>query len=1149
MFLKVRYRCTLGRRYLTFQSRHFSYINCKNKKEGQQSEEQNDEQPSYGLKKEDHERMLDERTPSSSNSRGRFSSAVSSFLNSSLHSLEDYIASQTPIQNNRHMEGYNTEVLEIDTDADEIHQDGSIGNIRYDISVLNRDYDEFIDLADPNHIEALLAINKERWYKSSPEISQSIEKTSNVNIPLILNFYIRSLPEIQNQLKDATLNTRVGENSIKLIISLLINLQWFRSACLILVKLKLPFNDLVNYLNDLMEDEPIFQKSDWMRYLFIINFYQLYRNINPLVLTNIDFLGRTANMNRFKILNMMWKTQYTSKSKLKEDVDEWYELAGNDVPVNLMYIYKSIDLIKYNNQFDLSRQLNDFKILIGTSSNSIISQKHFLGSFLRHLTSFNKFELNHLQSAECKLSKKEIKEFMNKRKDAIINFIVLSKKLPIKSFDTLAILGLKPPTNVGLQLWEYHLQGMNNGLLSSVYNKIMVAHFVNQLAKTNKINEIVRVEFSNLSSSKKTNLIISGMVSYLKNDNISTRNRVGGYIALTNQQREHSHVMKGAIHRIFSRGGITKFNYSDLLKILELISSFSPTVSNKEGLFEIGNQIIESNNDNADFYPFTPREKFIKTIEFLDLLKAVDPESKTYVTRLVPSIITFYHEYILSMEKSSMDPKEEPEFKQLCYILNKTFDVACKNPRELSLLNPKNYSSKIYITNQGLLQKVSGKLFRLPKNILFPVLRSRANWICSDQEDWISKFHKTVFTFGIFLEVLVRRSTREEHGGNINFSDLNDTQFEKALEDEMDTIASNETIWECVEMLSGFEWNKDISDVLFRGRSISDGKEEPEIGSGIVMVLSEVKKLNGTVYTKRHDAIQELLHKEDDNNGVESFDDVTDALLDSVENSPLEEEQILDVLKHSAKESETGITVSRGLLDQDLLEFNELYRNMKNYEQFVPQRNQATNDEKHLTIANAKRSVGPNKVKKRYTIKEKERLVRFYSPLRLKGMLIESLIARNPKLIDAVIRRLYVEYETRIPVSLLHSAMIGMIKSDVREVDFADKVNVIKILDTLASIIYSTASQKVHSYLFMNCVRFREFRIRLVDMVIAESKRSNSGSLKTLNWAVNKITNTPNMNRYKNEFARWTNELNNMKEMRAGFWDPGNTGKWIKDDK
>lgn len=44
--------------------------------------------------------------------------------------------------------------------------------------------------------------------------------------------------------------------------------------------MKLPFNDLVNYLNDFLEDELIFQKSDWMRYLFIINFYQLYRYIN-----------------------------------------------------------------------------------------------------------------------------------------------------------------------------------------------------------------------------------------------------------------------------------------------------------------------------------------------------------------------------------------------------------------------------------------------------------------------------------------------------------------------------------------------------------------------------------------------------------------------------------------------------------------------------------------------------------------------------------------------------------------------------------------------------------------------------------------------------------------------------------------------------
>lgn len=78
-------------------------------------------------------------------------------------------------------------------------------------------------------------------------------------------------------------------------------------------------------------------------------------------MTNIDSLGRTANMNRFKIMNMMWKTQYTSKSDLKEDVEECYELAGSEIPVSLMYIYKSVDLIKLNNPFNLPAQINEFK--------------------------------------------------------------------------------------------------------------------------------------------------------------------------------------------------------------------------------------------------------------------------------------------------------------------------------------------------------------------------------------------------------------------------------------------------------------------------------------------------------------------------------------------------------------------------------------------------------------------------------------------------------------------------------------------------------------------------------------------------------------------------------------------------------------------
>lgn len=1145
MFSKVRCRYVPRRGSLIFQFRHFSYLDSKDGSGSSPSGKPRNGQTQDRAKAEEWKSPMP-------NNGSRFSVAVSSFLNSSLSSLEDYIANQAPIKSSQQSEGYNTELLEIDMDNDATPQK-SIGNIPYQLGEINKGFKEFIDLSNPDHIRGLLAINRERWIKNSPEISQAIDKTCNVDIPLILNFYLRSLAEIRRQLQDPSMNTKVGMTSQRHIISLLLNLQWFRSASFIILEMKLPFNDLVNYLNDLLEDELIFQKSDWMRYLFIINFYQLYKNVNPLVLTNLDFLGRPQYMDRFKILNMMWRTHYTTKQELKTDVSEWYEMCGHDIPVSLMHIYKSVDIIKYNNPFNLAGQVNELKTLIGASSSSLMLQKNFLASFLKHLVSASDFELQYSQSPQCNLSKKEVRDFLTKRKNAIINFVVLSKKLQTKSFDCLTVLELRPPPAVGLQLWDYHISGMNNSLSSTIYYKFLVSYFVSQLTKTSKINEIVKVEFSNLSSARKTNLITTSLISYLKSSDTLTRNRVGGYIALTNQQREHSHVMKNAIQKIFSKHENYKFNYSDLLKVFELVSSFSPTLSNKEGLFEIGNQIIEANHGNADFFPFNAQEKFTKTIEFIDLLKSIDPESKIYVTRLVPSIINFYHEFILSADDCAIDFTKMPEVKQLCYILNKTFDVACRNPRELTLLNPKNYASKIYITNQGLLQKVSSKLFQLPKNVLFFILQSRATWICADQEDWISKFHKAVFTFGIFLEVLVRRSTRESYEGNINFSELNDVQFAKALKDEMDTISSNETVWECVEMLSGFEWNEEVSDVFFRGKSIHSGETEPEIGFGIIMVLTEVRKLNGTVYSKRCEAIEGLMQKDTGNNEVESFDDVTDALFDSNGDSPHEDDHLLDTTKHSDSErdneQETNVTVSRGLLDQDLLEFNELYRNMKNYEQFVPHRNKGTgSEEQSVTIAKLSKSVPSNKVKKRYTVREKERLVRFYSPLRLKGMLIESLIMRNPKLIDAIVRRLYVEYETRIPVSLLHSAMLGIIKSEQREVGFIEKINVIKVLDTLASLIYSTASHKVHSYLFMNCVRFREFRIELVDMIIEESKRSNSGSLKTLNWAVNKITNTPNMIQYKNEFARWTNDLNNMKEMKVGFWNPGNTGKWIKDD-
>lgn len=191
---------------------------------------------------------------------------------------------------------------------------------------------------------------------------------------------------------------------------------------------------------------------------------------------------------------------------------------------------------------------------------------------------------------------------MNKRKEAMVNFVVLSKKLQIRSFDSLPVLELRPATTVGLQLWAYHLKGMNNNLSPSIYFKLLVAHFVSQLAKTSEMKEIVRTEFSNLSSSKKTSLITSSLINYLKHNDVSTRNRVGGYIALTNQQTENSHVMKSALHRIFSQGGKEKYSYPDLLKSLNLFQVFHLQSQIKKACLRLGIKLSKPITETKSFF-------------------------------------------------------------------------------------------------------------------------------------------------------------------------------------------------------------------------------------------------------------------------------------------------------------------------------------------------------------------------------------------------------------------------------------------------------------------------------------------------------------------------------------------------------------------
>ncbi|KAG0686873.1 hypothetical protein C6P40_003226, partial [Pichia californica] len=330
MFTKIRNRYLLRFKYnnnnnnnnknkliIQNQIRHNS--NLKNSNNQLNFNKQNDDQQRQIQQEEEGEDGKD---------NGKFSDTLNSFLNSSLNSLENYIINQAPIKDNN--QGFNNDMFELDND-DSNKYNNNTNLIPYDLSIINEDFNEYIDLTNENHIEKLLSIDNSIIFKYGPQIEQNIKKTSNINLPLILNFYIRSLPKIQKRLNNSSLNIIIGDNILNKIISILINLQWFKSVSFIIINKNLSFNELINLINSLLENELIFQKSNWLKFKFLIEFYEQFKNINPLIITNIDFLNNSKNLNRFKILNLIQKKNYNNQIELNDDFNEFNEILNNDL--------------------------------------------------------------------------------------------------------------------------------------------------------------------------------------------------------------------------------------------------------------------------------------------------------------------------------------------------------------------------------------------------------------------------------------------------------------------------------------------------------------------------------------------------------------------------------------------------------------------------------------------------------------------------------------------------------------------------------------------------------------------------------------------------------------------------------------------------
>ncbi|TID22514.1 hypothetical protein CANINC_003289 [Pichia inconspicua] len=1066
-------------------------------------------------------------SPTNSRNETKISQKLTSLLNDSIDSLQDYLLRQTP-EYTEFTTGSRSETLLYSQSQERNFQMTSISDLPSSLHNINDKRIEYLDLRNPKDIDLLANIPKDERFSSVPEATQFMERTGKCNVPRILNLYIRGLPEISdNHPKLRESKVKLNDKSLQFIFKVLVNQQWFASASFLLHRMNLTFDDLMNFMNEAIDNEPIFQRSNWMKYIFLINALQIYKDFNPQVLSNIEFLNSEQTRNRFKIMNTLYNSQFNSESQLENELNDIKSVGfGDDVYVKLMYYYKMVDVIKLNS---INSKLQNQKLtsLILKVGRIVPKTETFYAMFIPHICGLNNHEIKYI--IDENISEDNVHTFVSERKSHVLNFLILNQRIQLKGFDMLSILLCKPSFECCQQLWSYHLNRVNQSLQGTIFYKFIVNAFIAITIRTPLFDEIVNVEFSNLSMNKKKSVIYDSIHSYLKSTSITTRNRAGNHISKITDYHEHSHIMNAILKLLFWHNDNKKMNNMiNLFKFMELISSWSPLVYNKRKLFEKINRIIMENRSPA-FQVFPLEERFDRLIQMIDLIKSIDHDSPKYLMALQPSLIVSLNEYIISTNASIDELVQDERVMCLSEQLSQTFEVASSNSDKLLVaLNPKSYKSKAYFSQQSLLQIISRTLNSLPFEIYEKIIDYRVSEICNKKEDWISNFNRSIDSFSIFLEIFLRRGLRDDKSDTIG---LSSAKFRDFLNKESMKMAHDNRQWSLVQHISGFDWDVDIKETVKVEKSHS-------LGEGIIYVFNSLKNVKGL-----DDKDKNFMKGELDLNRLaikvdKEIDSVTNLLFDSIG----------DVAKI---DTNTEINFAhdegdqKGLLEQDFLEYNELYQNLKRYQDYVAHKSGFEREVASSSLKDEKLEFGLankelNELRKRYTKKEKEKLLRFFGPIRVKCILIESIIEKNPLFIDKLIVKLYEDYDDLIPVSLLHSAMIGIIKSNDPKIDFVEKINIIKVIDHMIAMIYSSGAKRSNSYLFMRHVKFLKFRTELVDLIINESKKSNSGSLKTLNWAMKKIINAPNLKDYKKHINKWTNELNNMKDAKIGFWNPTN---------
>lgn len=848
-------------------------------------------------------------------------------------------------------------------------------------------------------------------------------------------------------------NSGISDHLSQQIVSILLRYEWFYSASVIISRMHLALDDFLRYIDTILDTEPIFKGSPFMKFLFLVHLSKVLALKNSLVMSQLDYLQLNDGYNLCKLefINKLLDTQeekHMSISKIETQCRLFYKLYNDnqsDPEIEAFVTLIAANIAKRSHPMDPMAQASMANRILRNYTKKYHTN-NFIGFFSIQFLKLDEDEL----MLTPKTSYEATHQFVSTRMCEY--FHILCRDLNSLSPSTIDYFNFVRCIPASSQMWEiykvYSFKGSRN-TVDPFYTPLLT----NMMCSTIGDGYIfVKNEFTRFSQNKKVDILIRRFEEFIsaeKAGDDSCFRYYSHFMSLLNtitDQKEMMIVMKHIVDHFFNvRTNLTsKYQY----KLLKMLSKVSKAQKLPNSCSKVASNYMIRYLDHEDHENY---EEILK-----NCISICTKCSKVNNIYFIPALIRVAQRCELDEETF------KPVALLISNMLNKLLDnsVIDATKMEVDADIIKNYSSNVLLKNKELICNCFTELLRSDISYFQYCFRERLKHISSTG----SPQTKTSFSRKISYEQIILYSGVRAY-----------LSTRPRINKEGCNLGMDQRT---------FEWVQSLLDSVTKRLEIQ-GRKKVDLDSRISATMGQNEIIEGpTPLNKIVDSLLDSKDSDTDKNEPESKYDNADA------------EEV----------------------------YSTLMENIKDLELQHPERREEDTEKD-----DGVRELDPTKLNNQ----EKMERARLFVPLMLESMMIEEYVMEEPNSVDELVEKYYKDFHGDIPLTLLHSMMLGVLKSN--DVPFEDKINKFKNLEKLAALIYDTDKDSN----FRRYVRYKSVHVALINAIIDESSRINGGSLDTLSWAFKKFVNTPDVAKYSPWMKQWMKRLRVMKEQGSGFWNTG----------